>query len=375
MKSSRLLILYIFLLIVISFSPLLNQYTIIIILFFLIIFNISGVTITKNIASLLSFSIIFIFIINAILDIKNANTLIDYSPLNIYYPLTFVFGYLFSKQNDISDYLLCIHKILFPIAILSLLGVIVYSFLPNIVAKLPSYTYYHTTHKTAIIFNILLDQGVIIKRNAGIAWEPGAFQFLLNIGLFSYFLFNKGKISLFVLLIYISAIFFTRSTTGLIILLIQFLRIVQTNKKARFILILVVILFLTNIISEVSYHANHKLIGSYSFMVRFNPMIEAYQNGGKYLFGLGNTGYNHLLDNVPVNSYDSYSQIVVRYGYILLILICFSLFRILKYDITLFLILFLSLLGETMWFFPFVTPFYFFIYKRKNVVLYNHVRN
>ncbi len=365
-KGSNLFFSTVLGIILIGFSPLLNQYVIITTLSILTFLNFNAIKFSKDSRSLLLLSILFILLIDAIRDALNVKSLNDYSPLNFYYPLTFIFGYLFSQKYTINSYLTIIHTIIFPIAIFSLIGIFITYVLPGLIYNLPSYNYYHTTHKTAIFFNILLDEetGGIIKRNTGIAWEPGAFQFLLNMGLFSYLKIDNKKISSLIIFIYVVSIIFTRSSVGLLILIFQFLRVAKSNKLYRYFLVIIFILFSANIISEINYQMQYKFNGSLSFKIRYEPMVEAFKQGSNNLFGLGNVGYNYLSNKINLLSFDSYSQIVVRYGYILLILLLYGLYKIIRYDSLLFFIIFITFFGETIWFFPFITPFYFFKYQK-----------
>src|SRR5690606_28273610 len=120
---------------------------------------------------------------------------------------------------------------------------------------------------TAYIFNILTDQFGVVKRNAGIAWEPGAFQFLLNLGLYLYIKSNV-KVNIFKLVIYSIAIISTKSTAGLLIFLFITFGIFMKDRKARIIIIGTVIAFCGLIIQEISYQFEYKLFGSNAFEYR-----------------------------------------------------------------------------------------------------------
>lgn len=366
-NKSKLRMLEILLLILISFSPLLSNtmkagFAILIVLINLKVF-------TKKVNTKKLFFLLFfmgLFILSAIYDLRNVSSISEYSILNLYFPICFVLGYLVSEKYSYSEFLTLLEKVVFIASILSLFGVFVYTFLPNMISYLPSYQYYHTSHKTAYVFNVILGHsGNAVTRNVGIAWEPGVFQFLVNIGLYSYLKTTK-KINLFKVAIYALVVITTESTAGIIIFILLTWKLFLTDKKARILIIISLLAFSGLIAEELMYHYRYKLFGSYAFESRLDPFLNSFNEGRNHLFGMGNSGYNAQLNILNIGAWDSFGQIFIRYGYPMFIIIVASLIKILFRDKILFVILFVTFLSQGIWFFPIVTPFYFIQHEKTN---------
>lgn len=347
----------VFLIVIISFSPLVSKYFKVLVLLSLIVFNIGSIRwLSKRKLETLAV-ILFIFGISFAYDSQNISTSGSMSILNIYFPLCFVVGFVISQKYGRDELLYYLEKIIFVTAIFSLVGVLMYTFAPSAVYKLPSYNYYHTTHKTAILFNILLDGGPI-PRNVGIAWEPGIYQLLLNIGAYAYIKLNKN-LSIFKIIIYAVAIVTTKSTAGLIIFIIITFNGIRKSEKLRWVVLILVLLFFDALRKELLYQYEYKLVGSYSFESRLEPMINAFKIGLTHPLGLGNSGYDLTYESLDVGTFDSYGQILVRYGYAMLIAIIYLLIRVLKSDHMLFIILAITFFSQGIWFEPIITTIYF----------------
>lgn len=361
--SNRLNKLEILLLILVSFSPLIPQVFQVGILSVIIIRNIRFLNKISVEKLILIFIILMIFVIGIILDITNINN-DSFSLLNYYYPLCFLVGLVISQKYNLKDFLSIFEENIYVFAIFSLIGVISYTFFKGFIMQLPSYNYYGTTHKTAIIFNVLVTEFGVVERNAGIAWEPGAFQFLLNLGVYSYIKYNNSK-KFLKLGIYGLAIIFTESTAGLIIFLILTINIFMTHKYMRYSIVLFVFIFFNQIRELFTFQIEHKFFGSNSFSIRLEPMLNAIEVGASNPLGLGNEAYNQNLFSMNLGSYDSYSQMFIRYGYALLLTIIFVLLKITKKELILGLILIFTFISQSVWFFPLVTPFYFMVFNKE----------
>ena len=346
------------LIVIISFSPLVSKYLKALILVSLIIFNIGSIRwLSRRKLETLAV-ILFIFAISFAYDSQNISTTGSMSILNIYFPLCFIVGFVISQKYGRDELLYYLEKIIFVTAIFSLLGVLMYTFAPSLVSRLPSYNYYHTTHKTGILFNILLSDGSPIPRNVGIAWEPGIYQLLLNIGAYAYIKLNKN-LSIPKIIIYAVAIVTTKSTAGLIIFIFITFNSIRKSEKLRWIVLILVFLFFDVLRKELLYQYEFKLVGSYSFESRLEPMMNAFKLGLTNPLGLGNSGYDLLYETLDVGTFDSYGQILVRYGYAMLIAIIYLLIRVLKSDLTLFIILAITFFSQGIWFEPIITTIYF----------------
>lgn len=354
----------IIILILASFSPLLSQPLKAILVLMLIIANHKYLLkYSKNKAITLGV-FMSIFTLSFAFDLRNISSLSQFNILNLYFPLCIILGYVISEKYTLNTFFYILDKVIFTLAIFSLVGVFIYTFIPNVVNYLPTYNYYHTTHKTAYFFNILTNgPNGILNRNAGIAWEPGAFQFIVNLGLYSYLKTNK-KTSLRKIAIYSAAVITTKSTAGIFIFIAITFKLFLEDKKARFLILSSVLVFGGLIMEELIYQYRYKLYGSYAFQIRLEPLLNAYSVGKKKFFGMGNSGFDIFYRSVTTPPWDSIGQIFIRYGYPLFIFIIIRLLKLIKAQKILFVILIVTFSSQNVWFFPIVTPFYFNFEKR-----------
>ncbi|MGI6381630.1 MAG: hypothetical protein ACOXZT_00185 [Tissierellaceae bacterium] len=350
--------LVIFLLIFVSVSPLISNNIRVSIISILIITHIKYLlkfTLDKKFIVLIF--ILSLFLIASMLDLLNINDT-KYSVLNIYFPACFILGYALSKKYELTSYLRYIDNIVFISALFSIMGMIVIIFFPHLLRYLPSYTYGGFTHKTAYLFNVLYADGLLITRNAGFAREPGIYQMLLNLGMLST-ITEERKRQIIRIIIYGIAIYLTKSTSGLIIYGFLVLKIIKDIPKARPLIFLTGILFLEQIYNTIIYQKTYKLIGSKSFDIRKVPMINAYRHGINHFFGIGNTGYDAVYSIYDIGSWDSYSQIFIRYGYLMLGLIFYISFHMMRKSLGLSIIIILTSLSQNIWYLVMITPIYF----------------
>lgn len=346
------------LLLIIGFIPLFSQPVNVCLVLLLILLNFK---ITKKynknkLILFIFFSCIFIFNL-----FRDFITVGEFSLLDLYFILTFFLGFLFSEKYDLKEFFYMIEKIIFIIACISIIGVFIYTFLPEIIIKFPSYNYYHTTHITSYFHNFLLVEGNVLKRNSGIAWEPGAFQFILNLGLFSYLKFNN-RYKYIHICIYLLTIVTTLSSTGLIILALMLLKFFWKNRKLRLLLITLLISSFPLIQKIIIEQINNKFNDANMF-IRFNPMLTAFKEGSNNFFGLGNILFEREYIIKFQYPWDSYGQIFLRYGYVLLLTIVSLILSMLTTDFLLFIIILLSFFTENIWFFPIVTTLYFYSFN------------
>ncbi len=357
----------IFLIILVSFTPLINNVVKAFSLVFIFLLSVFKVKKIQNGNMMILSTALLLLISPAIIDVIRIGNPSNISVLNFYFPFSFLFGFIIYQRYTLQEYLKISEKIIFVLALFSLIGVIIYTFMPQIVFQMPQYVNKHTSHRTAFIFNILTIGNHIVARNAGIAWEPGAFQFLLNLGLFSYLKYTKPKI--IKILIYSIAIIATKSTVGLSIfalIIIWKLIINQENKKIKLVAIFAVLLSLGSVLDIARYHLDYKLNPDVTgFDVRISPMLNAIDYGKNYIFGIGNSNYDQMYSQLNIGSYDSYTQVFLRYGYFLLLFIISRLIKIVRNDLILGAIIIGTFFGQSIWFFPFITPFYFLREERR----------
>ncbi len=192
------------------------------------------------------------------------------------------------------------------------------------------------------------------------AWEPGAFQFLLNLGFYAYLKLNK-KYRMFKVFIYLLSLVFTRSTAGLIVVIFVIIKLVSSNKRFLFVILFLLIALFENILQEINYQLTYKLYGSYAFELRWQPIVEGFTEARKHIFGIGNSGYDIYYKTRTQPPWESFGQIFLRYGYPLFILINLLIrFLFNRQTWVIYFIFTVTFWSENIWFFPLVTPFYFF---------------
>ena len=296
-------------------------------------------------------------IIPSLIDVKNAVSSGTYSLVNFLYPVNIFCGYLIARKYGKEQFLCVMEKIVFILAILSLVGMSVYYIKPSAIYSFPTYVYYGKTNRTLFFFNYQFSDGWMSTRNAGIAWEPGVFQILLNLGL--YVSIRNNRAGLLRVLIYCAAIAFTKSTMGYAILLANIALLLKRDKRYWLLLAGVTLLFSTMIYSELQYQVAYKLMGSSAFESRLNPLINAVKYCWNKPLGIGSTGYDLVYQEMNLGSFDSYTQILMRYGYPLLACIIIKIMSLIRTETVLGVILLIALFSEPVWGGAFFSVFYF----------------
>jgi len=355
----------VFLLVFVSVSPLISNITRVIIISGLVLINIRYLLrIKTNKKFIYLLLILFLFIVVAALDILNINEQ-NYSVLNMYFPACFILGYMLSKRFTLDEYIMYIDRIAIISAAFSIFGMIIIIYFPTILSYLPNYNYGGFTHKTAFVFNVLYADGFLVTRNSGFAREPGIYQMLLNFGMLAT-INKKNKWQLLKIIVYGVAIFLTKSTAGLIIYSFMLIKILKDVPKAKYLLLISVLLFSKDIYEAVIYQATYKLLGSNSFQSRGVPMFNAYNYGKNHIFGIGNTGYDAVYKLYNLGSWDSFSQVFLRYGYLMFGSIIYVLIQLMKRNFTLFIIILVTSLSQNIWYLVLITPIYFMSLENRN---------
>lgn len=225
--------------------------------------------------------------------------------------------------------------------------------------------------------------GMIIPRNSGPFWEPGAFQGFINIGiLFLLFNVDEGTIKnkLFYFIVFVFTLVTTKSATGYLTLLLIFIfegkkiqnklfggKYKQLFRFGIIILLIVTIgfIFSSNIISDKIARSNGKF-NTTSATMRTEDIkggILMIKEGG--LFGLGETNLRDSMKvNYHVNTDDSVGLTMMTYTYgilfssVYLLSMCRgvkSIFNVGKTKDVVFIIFILTILHltEGLWFLPF----------------------
>ena len=306
------------------------------------------------------------FAFPVVLDIFNTFNGQPYSWVNLMYPCYFVCGYFVAKKYDKGEFYTALERITFVCAILSLVGMSVYFIKPSLIYSLPTYVMKGQTHRTIFFFNYLFSGNWMAVRNSGIAWEPGAFQILLNIAFQLSIQKHEGK-KLFVrVCLYSLAIVLTRSTIGFFILAINLFCLVRKHKKYLGLVIAVGLIGSAFIVTEIIYQIQYKLWGSLAFSARYTPMINAIRYAWYRPFGLGSTHYDAIYEVEKLGSFDCYTQMLLRFGYPLMIYVICRLLKIFRKDSKyISIILIISFLSEPVWGHVLLTAMYYLEDKKQ----------
>lgn len=306
--------------------------------------------------TLFQFILIFSIIVPMVIDMRNAASIMDYSKSGFAYLIPFIFNIMYANKYELEDFLIIVERIAFFVTWVSIIGYIILLFYPTIFYKFPEINFYGSKVRTIIVYNIINDySGNFLLRNCGIAFEPGAFQFVCNLGLAIYIKLNKDDISnksftIIRYIIYSIGVFSTKSTTGIIILILVFIFTVLTNlkKNRNNILLLVAPLLLYEIILNAVNYQKEKL-DTGNFEIRFRNTLFVIKNYWWNFLGIGSTGYDkiYLVENM-IGSYDAYTNIYLRFGLVFTLLFIFLNFKLLKLDKSIFIIIFLTLFTENI---------------------------
>jgi ACR3 family arsenite efflux pump ArsB len=108
-------------------------------------------------------------------------------------------------------------------------------------------------------------------------------------------------------------------------------------------------------------------MGSLSFNIRLDPIINVVNTMINNPNGLGSITYSAIYKTENIGAWDSYSQVALRYGLFALLFILFLLFQVLKYNFALGVLLIITFFSQSVWYFPFISAFYFWCDKCKGV--------
>ena len=306
--------------------------------------------------------VIFGIMVGVVQDVFSSSTFsAEAMALHLYFFVGILTGWAIAATMSVDRYLDKVGTIAVWLAALSLLGVLIYTLLPHLVASFPIYEYYHTRHRTALFTNFLISSdGTVIQRNAGIASEPGLFQLVLNLGAVA--ISRRGipdTRSLLQFALLGIALFATRSTAGLIIFAVILIYTGLKSGKA-FLVITAAIVTLSGVIrSEVDYQFANKLAGTASFEQRLEPAQAVLAQVLSSPLGVGNRSYNEYFKTQDWGSYDSFTQILIRYGLPLTLIIVGCLMARAPGLPLVVIVIVMTMLSQPIWSMPLVTYFYF----------------
>ena len=354
-KNNAIIVILLFLSVSPVFSPTLR------VLGFLIVYFISIVEMknfSKNEIMLIFFSISF-FLYSLILDLYNLNEYGLITSSFLYILLSFFGGYIVSRRFSFSEYLDRYVNIVYHLSLIAISIFLIVIINPNIINIFFTYEYYGFTSKSVLFLNVLSSETNTIFRNCGFASEPGLYQFFLNVALW-WKLKQNNKIDIKIF-IFIISIISTNSTMGL---LSMFLILFFSSKgNVRLIIGLCSLIFLPIGFDKIQYHLSNKLVGSASFEGRLIPLVNAFEYSLLHPFGVGSIEYTSVYKELKIGGWDSFSQLVLRYGYQGLFVVILCLLNITRKVPILGAVMWLSFLSQAIWFYPVVSCFYFWSFS------------
>ncbi|MCL1096426.1 hypothetical protein [Shewanella gelidii] len=355
--------LYVFSIVFLSISPIFSYHTRIGALGFVILWGSirifknpsEYVLVTKNDLVLLLYAFC-IFSLSLSTDIYYAQLYGLNTFSFLLFPCFFIYGYVVSKTLSFDDFATRFEKIVVFLSVVSLCIYLFVSVFPSTINYFFTYEYEGFSAKTVILLNVLIPDGQVLFRNAGVASEPGLYQLILNLAL-HFRLLRLKKLDLASTAL-IMSIVTTDSTVGIFICFV----ILCFNLSLRLIFMLapVVIMSFSIIVDLFFYHLEYKLFGSVAFNGRMLPILNLIDLAAEYPLGMGSVLYTHYLEILNIGGWDSYSQLYIRYGIQGLLFGVICLFILMKESILLFFIVSVTLLSQNVFFIPFLVVLYFY---------------
>lgn len=367
----------------ISYSPLTKFIINVLVLLFLV-FETKNNTLKKTNLIILILLVIYFLLTSRIIN-EEIN---DYRSI-IVVIVDLIIIFLYCNKYSYSQFKNNFLRIMYPITIISLLffGVtIIIGSNPAIYQKFGFIK--GSSNINIVIYNFVSwQQKVVLMRNSGFAWEPGAFQFLLNLSFFyeiqRYYKLDRRKI------VYIIAIITTFSSTGYLILAFNIFVYIFFNRKKiqnskivyKFILIisLIVVIAVYLILTKNSFIFKKLSLfnNNNSANMRLDDFIRDmkifYDN---ILIGIGILKFNYLGILEKRISTNSHTLILASFGIIGYLIYNILLYTRLKqkernYNL-IFILIMLAFTNEVIWLKPFLLLFIFLKKGAKKNVINRH---
>ena len=295
--------------------------------------------------------LLFSMIIPMIIDFKNVDTETPYSLAVFSFIAPFILSLIYAKKYSVRDFIVTFENIAFFSSVCSLIGMFFVYFAPEIIMKFPQISYYGRNSYTIILFNAIpgYAENSLLLRNCGLAFEPGAFQFIPNLGL-AILLNGKEKISLQKCVkigSYVLAVILTKSTTGIVVLAAVFFLNALKSKKNMLLTFLMLILFSGIFAESFQFQINKMKTGNMES--RFGNSLFVIENYGYKILGIGSTGYDKIYKDEPrIGSWDVYTNMYLRFGLLFTVLFLILNFKLINLNVGICAVIMLTLLTESI---------------------------
>lgn len=296
--------------------------------------------------------LIFSIIIPMALDIRNIDSSTSYALSGFAFFAPFVFCLVYTLAFEKNEFLYKLEQVIFVITIISIIGFSITSFIPSIIDSFPTVSFYGRKVYTIGIYGAIHDFSAtnFLSRNCGIAFEPGAFQFIPNLGLALLFCFKGKERNLkfwLKILIYTISVLTTYSSTGIIVLSLIIIIGSFSNRKQFFLMFLTIAILNSVFLTSIQYQIGKMETGNFS--ERFEPTIRVLQNYSQHIFGIGSTGYDKEYSlNPMIGSWDTFSNMYLRFGLPFTAFLIFMCARLCKLSPLICLTVVLSFMTESL---------------------------
>ncbi len=343
----------IFLLMLLTLGPY-NPNVKIVIYIFLTLFNFKYLNLFR---SLTKFRLLLLasMIIPMILDIANIDANTGYSLAGFAYLIPFIFSMFYVRKYSFAEYIKMYEKVAFFVSVCSLIGMALILFAPSIINRFPTIVFYGRNLKSVVVFGALRDytQVNFLKRNCGIAFEPGAFQLIPNLGLAALFMNMRGKhfkltvLTVVKIIVYVGAVLSTYSTTGIIILALLLILNFLKSRKHFLIIGIIILGFGSMFITSYQHQVSKMETGNLDS--RFGNSMYVIENYSSHIFGIGSTGYDKIYKtDSRIGSWDTYTNLYLRFGLLFSILFIIMNLKLIKNNKDFFIVVVLTLLTESV---------------------------
>lgn len=279
---------------------------------------------------------------------------------SLYYLAPFVLCPAMARKYGDALFSKILENICLFLCLVSLAGYVITVVFPLIIDHFPIVNYYNREVRTVLLFNVLQngDGNGYLHRNCGVAWEPGAFQFLANLGLVLSFRHTSDKTFSVRAFIYVVTVVTTRSTAGLAICLVVvfaslFRKDVSRSRKSS----IGAMLFLLSVplLGALAFqYEKSSTVGGFearfanSFFVLSRYLLES-DGLLSVLFGMGTNGYDAAYRIDPsVGSWDAYTNLYLRFGVVFVMCFIWMVISVRKIDPGVCIVIAMTLLSEMM---------------------------
>jgi hypothetical protein len=218
-----------------------------------------------------------------------------------------------------------------------------------------SYEYYGYPGVSFVLQNFMFTGDRISLRNAGFTSEPGIFQIYINLAVA--LALHTRQLTFFRLFVYGIGLFTANSTGGFLVF--GSILLLASPIKLKIGVIAASVIG-AGFISEIALqHYEAKILTEYAFLGRLDPFVNAVNTALQHPLGFGTIRYTEFLEILDIGSFDTYSQIFIRFGITGLFLWMFLVFRLTSMNIGVGLVLALSAVTNNVFFLPGIAVFLF----------------